>query len=50
MGKPAVAIELSAVEQSELQSLARAQNTGQAMARRARILLAAAAGVENKAI
>lgn len=50
MGKPAVAIELSAVEQRELQSLARAQKTGQAMARRARIVLAAAAGLENKAI
>ena len=50
MGKPAVAIELSAHERRELQSLARAQRTGQAMARRARIVLAAAAGLENKAI
>ena len=50
MGKPAVAIELSVVERRELQSLARAQKTGQAMARRARIVLAAAAGLENKAI
>ncbi len=50
MGKPAVAIELSEAERFELRSLARAQKTGQAMARRARIVLAAAAGLENKAI
>ena len=50
MGKSAVAIELSVAERCELQSLARAQKTGQAMARRARIVLAAAAGLENKAI
>jgi len=50
MGKPAVAIELSLAEPRELLSLARAQKTGQAMARRARIVLAAAAGIENKAI
>ncbi len=50
MGKSAVAIELSVTERCELQSLARAQKTGQAMARRARIVLAAAAGLENKAI
>jgi transposase len=50
MGKLAVAIELSVAECRELQSLARAQKTGQAMARRARIVLAAAAGLENKAI
>ena len=50
MGKPAVAIELSEVERRELVSLARAQKTGQAMARRARIVLAAATGLENKAI
>jgi transposase len=50
MGKPAVAIELSLAERRELQSLARAQKTGQALARRARIVLAAAAGMENKAI
>ncbi len=50
MGKPAVEIELSVAERHELQSLARAQKTGQAMARRARIVLAAAAGLENKAI
>jgi FixJ family two-component response regulator len=50
MGKPAVAIELSAVERRELEALARAHKTGQAMARRARIVLAAVAGLENKAI
>ena len=37
-------------ERRELESLARAHKTGQAMARRARIVLAAAAGLENKAI
>ena len=47
MGKAAVAIELSAAERRELESLARAPKTGQAMARRARIVLAAAAGLEN---
>jgi len=50
MDKAAVAIELSPAERGELESLARAQKTGQAMARRARIVLAAAAGLENKAI
>jgi len=50
MGKAAIAIELSTAERRELESLARAQKTGQAMARRARIVLAAAAGLENKAI
>ena len=50
MGKAAVAIDLDATERRELQSLARAQKTGQAMARRARIVLAAAAGLENQAI
>ncbi len=50
MGKPAVLIELSAMERRELAGLARAQKTGQALARRARIILAAASGLENKAI
>ncbi len=50
MGKPAVSIALSAAERRELEALARAHKTGQAMARRARIVLAAAAGLENKAI
>lgn len=50
MGKAAVAIVLEASERRELESLARAHKTGQAMARRARIVLAAAAGLQNKAI
>ena len=50
MWKVAVAIALSAAERRELESLARAHKTGQAMARRARIVLGAAAGLENKAI
>jgi len=50
MGKPAVSIALSEAERRELEALARARKTGQAMARRARIVLAAAAGLENKAI
>ena len=50
MGRPAVSIVLSAAERGELVSLARAQKTGQAMARRARIVLAAAAGLDNRAI
>lgn len=50
MGKAAVAIELTVPERRELESLALAQKTGQAMARRARIVLAAASGMENKAI
>lgn len=50
MGRAAVAIELSEGERRELVSLARAQKTGQAMARRAQIVLAAADGLENKTI
>jgi FixJ family two-component response regulator len=50
MRNPAVGIELSAAERRELLSLARAQKTVQAMARQARIVLAVAAGRENKAI
>jgi transposase len=50
MGRAAAVIVLSASERAELESLARAHKTGQAMARRARIVLAAAAGRENKAI
>ena len=42
--------ELSAAERVELQALVRAQKTGQALARRAQIVLAAASGLENKAI
>jgi len=50
MGRAAVAIELTALERQELESLARARKTGQALARRARIVLAAAGGHENRAI
>lgn len=50
MGRTAPGIVLSEAERAELESLARALKTGQAMARRARIVLAAAAGLENKAI
>src|SRR5580658_2679891 len=50
MGKPAAAIDLSAAERIELESLARGQKTGQALARRARIVLAAAEGRENQDI
>jgi transposase len=50
MSKTAIAIELSEAERSQLLRLARAQKTGQALARRARIVLAAADGVENKTI
>lgn len=50
MGKAAVAIVLTAVERAELESLAGRRRTAQGLARRARIVLAAAAGMENKAI
>ena len=50
MAKVAVQIALSVAERRALESLARAHKAGQAMARRARIVLAAAAGLENKAI
>jgi transposase len=50
MAKVAVPIALSGAERRELGSLARAHKTGQATARRARIVLGAAAGLENKAI
>ena len=50
MGKSAVSIELSAKERHELEGLVRRRKTGQGLARRARIVLAAAEGLENKAI
>ena len=50
MGRTAAEIALSEAERRALLSLARAQKTGQALARRARIVLAAADGLENKAI
>lgn len=50
MGKPAVALELSAAERSELESLSRRRHTAQGVAQRARIVLLAADGLENKVI
>ncbi len=49
-GRVAVAIELSALERAELESLARRPKTAQGLARRARIVLASAEGLENKTI
>lgn len=46
----AVAIVLDAVEQSELLSLTRKHGAAQALAERARIILAAAAGLNNKEV
>ena len=50
VGRPAVAITLSPAERQELEGLARRRKTAQGLARRARIVLAAAAGLENRAI
>jgi transposase len=50
MGKPAPAIELSASERQELESLARRRRTAQGLARRAQIILMAASGIENQVI
>ncbi len=50
MGKAAVAIVLTTAERSELEGLAGRRRTAQGLARRARIVLAAADGRENKAI
>ena len=50
MGRAAVAITLSEAERRELEGLARRRKTAQGLARRARIVLAAAEGLENKAI
>ena len=50
MSRVAVAITLSEVEQRELEGLARRRKTAQGLARRARIVLAASEGLENKAI
>ena len=49
-GRIAVAIELSASERCELEGLARPRRTAQGLARRARIVLLAAEGHENKKI
>ena len=50
MGRAAVAIILSEAERRELEGLARRRKTAQGLARRARIVLATAEGLENKAI
>ena len=50
MGKAAVAIELTVAERAELEGLAGRRRTAQGLARRARIVLAAGDGMENKAI
>ena len=50
MSRAAVAIILSEADRRELEGLARRRKTAQGLARRARIVLAAADGLENKAI
>ena len=50
MGRSAVAIELTAGERGELEGLAGRRRTAQGLARRARIVLLAAEGSQNKAI
>lgn len=50
MARPAVAIELTAAERAELEGLAGRRRTAQGLAKRARIVLAAAVGAENKVI
>lgn len=50
MGKPAILIELDEVEQGELERLARGYKTWASVARRARMILLASQGVQNKVI
>ena len=50
MGKTAVAIDLTQSERRELESLASRRKTAQGLAQRARIVLHAAEGAENKDI
>jgi transposase len=50
MGKPAVTIDLTDEERSELESLVRRRQTAQGLARRAEIVLLAADGLQNKEI
>ena len=50
MGRTAVAIELTSAERSALEALAGRRRTAQGLAKRARIVLAAAEGTENKMI
>jgi len=50
MGKTAIAIDLTAIERRELESLASRRKTAQGLAQRARIVLLAAEGEDNKDI
>lgn len=50
MGKRAAAIDLTAIERRELESLASRRKTAQGLAQRARIVLLAAEGAENRDI
>jgi hypothetical protein len=50
IGKTAVAIDLTAIDRRELESLASRRRTAQGLAQRARIVLLAAQGAENKDI
>jgi transposase len=50
MGRELALLELSEAERSELRSLANRRNTGQALALRARIVLACAEGGQNKVV
>ena len=50
MSRVAVPVTLSAAERRELEGLARRRKTAQGLARRARMVLAAADGLENQAI
>ena len=50
MGKPAVAIDLTNEERRELEGLAGRRRTAQGLGRPARIVLLAAAGLENQNI
>src|ERR1700726_514624 len=50
MGKAAMAIELTGAEEQELRDFAGRRRTAQGLARRARIVLLAAEGLENKEI
>ena len=49
-GRPKANLELSDVEERELKSLARRSRTAPQMARRARIVLACASGLDNKTV
>ena len=50
MGNRAVSVDLNEAERVELTSLSTRRNTGQALALRARIVLACASGEQNKRV